>query len=369
MAHDVRDLYDEVVRSEQADHDPQVVPEERDVLYPGFELVVVEPGFGRQPHPFGADGERGQVSDFRRCHPEGLDQRLSDPDFANGAVQPLDGAGKPVVFADEAGHEVPHRFLVEVLRAGDLLQAAVVEHRHPVREHHRLLLVVGDVDAGDPERPLDPANLVLHFLAEPPIEGAERLVHEHEVRLEDEGAGDGYPLLLTPGELGGLAVLVPLEANQGEGARHPLPADLRVHSAHFEREGQVLPHRQVREEGVVLEHHPDAAFTRRQIADRAAADPDGAGGWRFEPGQHHQASGLAGPRGSEQGEELALPDLEVEPGHHRGHSVVGLRDSLELDVGGIVRCHERLLTCAVLPRATITHGCPLPMSGRNPRLP
>ena len=68
----------------------------------------------------------------------------------------------------------------------------------------------------------------------------------------------------------------------------------------------------MREERVVLEHHADAALVRRRVVDRLALQVDFAMGGGLEARQHHQRRRLAGARGPEHGQELALGDVEIE---------------------------------------------------------
>ena len=72
--------------------------------------------------------------------------------------------------------------LVDLRRRPDLLDPPVVEDRDPVRHRQRLLLVVRDVDEGDPHVRLDRLQLHLHLLAELQVERAERLVQEQHPR-------------------------------------------------------------------------------------------------------------------------------------------------------------------------------------------
>jgi hypothetical protein len=51
--------------------------------------------------------------------------------------------------ADEAGDEYVGRLVVELLRWGTLLDAAILHDRHPVAHRHRLGLVMRDVESDD----------------------------------------------------------------------------------------------------------------------------------------------------------------------------------------------------------------------------
>ena len=103
--------------------------------------------------------------------------------------------------------------VVDLLGVGDLLDPAVVHDRDPVRHRQRLLLVVGDVDEGDPDLALDLLQLDLQALAELQVERAERLVEQQHLRQVDQRPRQRHPLLLAAGELGGAAVRLRREAD------------------------------------------------------------------------------------------------------------------------------------------------------------
>ena len=107
----------------------------------------------------------------------------------------------------------------------ELLDPAVVHHRDPVAHRERLLLVVGDVDEGDPDLDLDALELDLELLSELEVERAERLVEQQHVRPVDEGAGEGDALLLAAGQLVRLAPFVAREVDEVQRLGHA-PADL-----------------------------------------------------------------------------------------------------------------------------------------------
>ena len=121
--------------------------------------------------------------------------------------------------ADEAGDELAGRVLVHLGRRPDLLDLAVVEDREAVAHRQRLLLVVRDVDEGDPELLLDPLQLDLQLLAELEVERPERLVEQERLRPVHDRAGERDALALAARELGGLAAAVALELHERERLR------------------------------------------------------------------------------------------------------------------------------------------------------
>ena len=159
-----------------------------------------------------------------------------------------------------------------------------------------------------PKRVVDAPDLRPHLEAQLGVEIRERLVHEHERRLDDDGAGDGDALLLAAGKLAGQLVLLAVQAHE----RHRLvDAALRLgarHAAHHQAEADVLAHAHMREQGIVLEHHAEAALFRPQVVDAALVEPDAAAGRRQQAGDDVQGRRLAAAGRAEQGDELALGD-------------------------------------------------------------
>ena len=233
-------------------------------------------------------------------------------------------SGEHRAVADEAGDEAVGRHLVHARHGVDLLDLAVVEHRDAIRHRQRLALVVRHVDEGHAELAVQVLQLDLHVLAQLLVERAERLVHQHELRVEHERAGQRDALLLAARELARQAVGHALQAHHVERARDALSLLGFRDAAHRQRVGDVLPDGEVREQRVVLEHHAEVALVRRGSRDRLAVEHDVAGGRRLEAGEHHQRRRLARARRTEQGEELAALDVQVELAHDEVHAVVGL---------------------------------------------
>ena len=227
--------------------------------------------------------------------------------------------------ADEPGHELVHRVVVELAGRGALLQPPAAQHRHPVPHRHRLDLVVGHVDGGDAQPALELGDLAPGLHPELGVEVGQRLVHQEHLRLADDGAAHRDPLPLAARERLRLAVeqgLVEVE-DAGRLAHPPVPLG-PGHVLHLEREAHVLGDGLARVEGVVLEHHRDVPVLRLHVADVPPGDLDPAAVERLEPRQHPQRGRLARARRADQHHELAVLDVEVE-------QVDGRRGALGVD--------------------------------------
>ncbi|KAF0148833.1 MAG: Uncharacterized protein FD187_1628 [bacterium] len=85
-------------------------------------------------------------------------------------------------------------------------------------------------------------------------------------------------------------------------------------------EGDVAGDGKVRKQGVILEHHADAARLRRQRpagrADALAGQADVAGARRVEAGDEAQHGGLAAAGGAQQTADLAFLQAEGDAVEH-----------------------------------------------------
>ena len=136
---------------------------------------------------------------------------------------------------------------------------------------------------------LDRHQLVLHLAADERIERAEGFVHEQDVGVGRQCAGQPYPLLHAAAELAGIAPLVAAEPDEGQGPLGGRIATLDVHAFHLEPERDVGADVLVGEQGEVLEDHAGAVATEGlqllgvERGDVGGVDQDGAGGRFVQP--------------------------------------------------------------------------------------
>jgi hypothetical protein len=147
---------------------------------------------------------------------------------------------------------------------------------------HRLGLVVGHVDAGDPQPTLELAHLAPHLLAELRVQVGKGLVEEEDPRLRDDGTGKRNALLLTAGELLRRSVLQPGQLDELQDVADPGGDLIAGDAAHLQTEGDVLGHGQVGEDGVALEDHGGVARVGRLVGDVLSIHQDPARGGRLE---------------------------------------------------------------------------------------
>jgi hypothetical protein len=114
--------------------------------------------------------------------------------------------------------------------------------------------------------------------------------------------------------------------------------------AHAQREVEVVRHRHVAEQRVVLEHQADAAFARRQVRDVALVQCHATVVDRREACEGAQQRALAAAGGPEQHEELAGRDLDRHVVDDRD-TLVDLRDLLDADGHGLTSARADTRGC------------------------
>ena len=145
-------------------------------------------------------------------------------------------------------------------------------------------------------------------------------------------------LPLTARELLGAAREVRSQVEELRGPRHPFLDHSLRGLPQAQPEGDVLGDAQVRIERVVLEHHGDVTFLRRQVVDHAPSDRELAVGDLLQAGDHAQRSRLPAAGRADQDEELAVVGLEREVLDRVDAVLVDLLDVLEHDLSH--GCHR-----------------------------
>jgi hypothetical protein len=191
---------------------------------------------------------------------------------------PEELALQEVVLADEAGHERRHGAGVDLVGLVELLHPPVQHHRDAIGHGERLFLVVGHEHEGDAGFVLQALELDLHFLAQFEIEGGERFVEQQHLGSGGESAGQGYPLLLTAGDLADAAVRQLVHAHQAEHSCNRGLDHTRSLAKHLQAEADVLSHRQMREQRIILEDRIHRPLVRRQRRNIVAIE-DNFGRW------------------------------------------------------------------------------------------
>ena len=182
-----------------------------------------------------------------------------------------------VVVADELRHPPVRRGAEDLPRRPDLLEAAPVHHHHAVGQGGGLELVVGHVDRGGPDLPVDAAQLPSHVGAQRRVQIGQRLVQEEHAGLADQGARQRHPLLLPARQIRGGALVQLLEPHQPERVPHAA-ADLGPRDApDLEGVGDIAINAHVGPEGVALEDHAQSALV-------------GGDGEALFPVGHHRAA-------------------------------------------------------------------------------
>src|SRR5439155_4660101 len=90
----------------------------------------------------------------------------------------------------------------------------------------------------------------------------------------------------------------------------------------------MLEHRQVRKQSVILKHEADVTLVRRQRGDVSIAEANASRVRCFKSCDHTQRCGLAAARRAQQREEFARPHVEADLAHGVDLALDAMREAL-----------------------------------------
>ena len=129
-----------------------------------------------------------------------------------------DGMGEDELQRGDAFDEVPHVVVDgvrdDLLGGAGLHDPAVLHDRDAAADADGLVEVVGDEDGGLVELRRQGHELLLELAPDERVEGGEGLVHEQDLGVGGQSAGEPHPLLHPAGELAREAVLVAVEVDE-----------------------------------------------------------------------------------------------------------------------------------------------------------
>ena len=252
-------------------------------------------------------------------------------DCGGSAAVGLHLAVQEIADADEARNEGVLGLGVDLVGGADLHDAALLHNGDPVGNGQGLLLVVGDVNGGDAQAALELFDDGAHLHPQLGVQVGKRLVHQKHAGLNDEGAGQGYTLLLAAGELVGLPVRQVGDLHQLQSLGHP-GADLILGNlSGLQAVGHIFADRQVGKNGVVLEHHADIPLMGGNVVDALFSEIEIAAFNGVKTGDHTQKCGLAAAGGAQKRKKLSLPDVQGNA-VERGKIAVALHRVLDDDL-------------------------------------
>ncbi len=259
-----------------------------------------------------------------------------------------------VLRADKFRDEVVGRVGDDLKRRGELLHLALSQHHDPVGETHGLIDIMGNEQDRLLDLAVDTQEFFLKSVAGNGVERAKWLVHKHGRWLCRQRPRQANPLLLTAGELGGVAASIRLggQPDQVEQLLNP-PVDPRF--LPFEQSGNrgdVVRYPHVREKPGLLDHISNlpAQLRRGQLMHLGLVDPDLPAGGFVDPVDHLQQRGLAAAGRPQKHDKLAGLDVQRDVVDSRMGAVrILLREVFEPDGAAALRIAFLLLPAHILP--------------------
>ena len=169
---------------------------------------------------------------------------------------------------------------------------------------------MGDVDGAGSELLVEVHNAVAHFATQAGVEVGERLIHQEQARIAHNRPRHRHPLPLAAGELRRFAIEQGIQLQHLRDFIHPrLPAGLLLF-AHLHAEGDVVAHRQVRKQRIVLEDHREVALSGRHFGDVLIVQPDLPLADRLQPGEQAQQGAFTAAGRAHQHHEFPFANIQ-----------------------------------------------------------
>ncbi len=167
---------------------------------------------------------------------------------------------------------------------------------------------MGDKDECNPGFALQAFQFDLHFLAQLQIQRGQGLIQQQNLGMRRQRTGQRDALLLTTRQLIGASVGQLFHLHQGQHLFHGILDFGLGLVQHFQTKGDILCHRHMGKQGIVLKHGVDWPLIGRQVSDFLTIQQNGPLGGQFKTGDQAQQGCLSTARRAQQGEKLILPD-------------------------------------------------------------
>ena len=235
---------------------------------------------------------------------------------------------------------------------------------------------MGDMNEGNSELALHPAQFLTHLNTKLLVQRGERLIKQQHAGFGDCRPRQRNTLLLAARQIGRQSVS---QFGQAHLLHHLIrdlvPFGFRL-AANAQREGDVVADGQMRKQRVGLKHHRGAPLDRRQSLDILAPDHDFASGRFLVARNHPQDRGLAATGGPEKAAIGGVRDLQIDAIDHIGRPIVALAETCQFDIAGALAhlylsapsraCRGPDGSAARARRATPARGAPRPPRSGGP---
>ena len=213
--------------------------------------------------------------------------------------------------ADKACHKGVLWPVIDIQRGANLFNMTGLHDDDLVGHCHRLDLVVGDIDGRGGKTLVQFADFRPHLDPKLGIKVRQGFVKQEHLGVAHNRPPHGHSLTLSTRQGAGIAVKVGGQAQHLGGAVDPCLDLGLVHLLHPQGKGHVGPNGLVRVKRVVLEHHCDVPFRRRQVVHKPFANVNGPGGYPFKPSDHPQQCRLSATGRTDQHHEFTVMDVNV----------------------------------------------------------
>ena len=202
--------------------------------------------------------------------------------------------------ANEARDKGAGRLLVDIERCADLFYGTGVHDDKDISERHSLKLVMGNIDTGHAQLPLQVLDFNAHLATKLGIEIGKRLIEKEHFRAADNGTAHGDALTLTARKFLRTTFQKLSEFKDLSCIFYTFVDLILWHATIAQAIGHVVIDLHVRVERIVLEYHCDVPLGRSELIDHLVVDFNCAVGDRLQTRDHTQQGRLSAARRTDQ---------------------------------------------------------------------
>ena len=144
------------------------------------------------------------------------------------------------------------------------------------------------------------------------VQVGERLVHQKDADLSDEGAADGNTLSLAARKSSGKTVKIVCQAQDRGGMINLLFDDIFIDALKRQAKCNIVKDRHLRIQSVTLEYHRHLSLSRAPLVGSVPVDQEIAVGNVLKACDHSKRRGFTASGRSDENDKLALLNIKIE---------------------------------------------------------
>ncbi len=217
---------------------------------------------------------------------------------ANMELPAANGSLQAVHFAHKFEYKTGRWFAPYLIRRISLFNIPLTHHHYTIGYFGRLFLVVGHEHAGEFQLFMQLTQPATQLFTHLRIQRAKRFIKQQNLRFYSQRARQRHALFLAAGKLCRITICQMSKLHHLQQFCHFRFDGCGIRALatwqHRQAKSDIVEHRHMTEQRVMLEHETDLAIARVQAADVGAVEANMPAGLMLQPGDNAQQRGFPG---------------------------------------------------------------------------